>query len=108
MYMYYSKCMLTLFINHLPTENAISQEIKMSSLKQKVQARFTKNHPEFLPDSSVKIGNLTSEQKSRRQTLLNEVTARYVEMKASKKKLPDGTLERIIEETKNDLGIHEV
>ena len=85
----------------------------MSSLKQKVQARFTKNHPEFtssIPDGdgSVKIGNLTAEQKSRRQTLLNEVTARYVEMKASKKKLPDGTLERIIEETKNDLGIHEV
>jgi len=87
----------------------------MSSLKQKVQARFTKNHPEFasssIPNndgSSVKIGNLTAEQKSRRQTLLNEVTARYVEMKASKKKLPDGTLERIIEETKNDLGIHEV
>lgn len=84
----------------------------MSSLKQKVQARFTKNHPEFasIPGdgSNVKIGNLTAEQKNRRQTLLNEVTARYVEMKASKKKLPDGTLERIIEETKNDLGIHEV
>ena len=81
----------------------------MSSLKQKVQARFTKNHPEFSSiDGSVAIGNLTAEQKSRRQTLLNEVTARYVEMKASKKKLPDGTLERIIEETKNDLGIHEV
>ena len=96
-------------INCVALENAISPEVNMASLTAKVQARFTKAHPELVTDGGSGIGKLSAEQKKRRQTLLNEVTARYVKEKGSAvKKLPDGTLDKIIEQTKSDLGIHEV
>ena len=96
-------------IKGVALENAISPEVNMASLTAKVQARFTKAHPELVTDGGSGIGKLSAEQKKRRQTLLNEVTARYVKEKGSAvKKLPDGTLDKIIEQTKSDLGIYEV
>eukprot|EP00581_Thalassiosira_minuscula_P012120 CAMPEP_0183712084 /NCGR_PEP_ID=MMETSP0737-20130205/7336_1 /TAXON_ID=385413 /ORGANISM="Thalassiosira miniscula, Strain CCMP1093" /LENGTH=573 /DNA_ID=CAMNT_0025940661 /DNA_START=64 /DNA_END=1785 /DNA_ORIENTATION=- len=85
-------------------------EVKLSSLKTRCQARFTKENPEFQsnPPDQIKIGKLSSEDKRRRQVLINEVTSRYVrEKEAHPKKLADGTLDRIIEQTKEDLGITE-
>lgn len=97
---------LNSIIDVIKLENAISPDVNMASLKQKIQARFTKVHPEFgsSDDSSgqLKIGELSPEQKKRRQTLVNEVTARYVKAKGEVKKLPDGTLDEIIKETKNE------
>eukprot|EP00584_Thalassiosira_punctigera_P024743 CAMPEP_0172553656 /NCGR_PEP_ID=MMETSP1067-20121228/51327_1 /TAXON_ID=265564 ORGANISM="Thalassiosira punctigera, Strain Tpunct2005C2" /NCGR_SAMPLE_ID=MMETSP1067 /ASSEMBLY_ACC=CAM_ASM_000444 /LENGTH=501 /DNA_ID=CAMNT_0013341871 /DNA_START=84 /DNA_END=1586 /DNA_ORIENTATION=+ len=84
-------------------------DVNMSSLKTRCQARFTKDNPEF-PNcgGSLKIGSLTEEDKRRRQLLMNEITARYIrEKEAHPKKLADGTLDRIIENTKTDLGITE-
>ena len=86
-------------------------DIKVKNLRQKIQARFTKEHPEFDGNNpgQLKIGELTEEEQKRRQHLMNEITARYVRVKETtgKKKLVDGALDRIIEEVKNDLGIHE-
>merc|ERR1719491_228961 len=57
-------------------------EVKMSSLKTRCQARFTKEFPELskesLPPGHIKISELTEEEKKRRQVLLNEIITRYV------------------------------
>jgi len=56
----------------------------------------------------VDIGGLSEEAQRRRQALINEVTARYMKAKDSgPKKLPDGALDSIILQAKNDLNIHE-
>ena len=83
---------------------------RLDNLKMRCQARFTRTHPEF--DSNgpgvLKLKTLDAEAKRRRQRLLNEVTERYVRQKeAHPHKLADGTLERIIEAAKADLGITE-
>ncbi|KAL7551257.1 hypothetical protein ACHAWF_014453 [Thalassiosira exigua] len=83
---------------------------RLGYLKSKVRIRFSKENPEFEsgPPDRLKIGELSEEGKERRQRLLNEITARLVrEKEAHPKKLPDGALDRIIEETKRDLDIHE-
>jgi len=83
--------------------------LNQSSLKVRVQAKFTREHPEFssMRPGQLKIGDLEVEEKKRRQHLVNEITARYIKEKGETKKLPDGSLDRIIEETKTDLNIHE-
>ncbi|KAL9187904.1 hypothetical protein ACHAXT_006282 [Thalassiosira profunda] len=86
------------------------QDIKLNSLKQMVTARYRKDNPEFQSTSpgQVKIAKLSEEAAQRRQLLFNEITARYVrEKEANPKKLADGTLDRIIEQTKVDLDIKE-
>ena len=80
-------------------------------LKTKVQSRFTREHPEFeekMP-ARVKVNDLSEEDRKRRQLLMNEITVRYATERDQhdKKKLPDGSLDRIIQQTKNDLGIHD-
>ena len=84
---------------------------RMRAIRNMVQARFTKEHPELEPanPNRLKIGELAAEDKRRREALVNEITARYVRTKAAhgKRKMADGTLSRIIEECKNDLGIHD-
>eukprot|EP00571_Detonula_confervacea_P003721 CAMPEP_0172319152 /NCGR_PEP_ID=MMETSP1058-20130122/36955_1 /TAXON_ID=83371 /ORGANISM="Detonula confervacea, Strain CCMP 353" /LENGTH=515 /DNA_ID=CAMNT_0013034145 /DNA_START=44 /DNA_END=1591 /DNA_ORIENTATION=- len=84
-------------------------DLKVNSLKVRVQAKFTKEHPEFQGNNpgQLKIGELLDEEKKRRQLLLNEITARYIREKEGTKKLADGSLDRIIESTKNELNIHE-
>eukprot|EP00579_Thalassiosira_antarctica_P026487 CAMPEP_0202003040 /NCGR_PEP_ID=MMETSP0905-20130828/8736_1 /ASSEMBLY_ACC=CAM_ASM_000554 /TAXON_ID=420261 /ORGANISM="Thalassiosira antarctica, Strain CCMP982" /LENGTH=518 /DNA_ID=CAMNT_0048560109 /DNA_START=131 /DNA_END=1687 /DNA_ORIENTATION=+ len=85
-------------------------DIKMSSLKVRCQARFTKENPELQINypGQIKWGELPEEDRKRRQLLMNEITARYVQEKeAHPKKLADGTLDRIIQQTKTDLGITE-
>jgi len=84
---------------------------RMRAIRNMVQARFTKEHPELEPanPNRLKIGELAAEDKRRREALVNEITARYVRTKAAhgKRKMADGTLSRIIEECKTDLGIHD-
>ncbi|KAL3770536.1 hypothetical protein ACHAW5_009564 [Stephanodiscus triporus] len=84
---------------------------RMRAIRNIVQARFTREHPELEPANPkrLKIGELSEEDKRRREVLVNEVTARYVRTKEvhGKVKMADGTLARIIEECKNDLGIHD-
>lgn len=82
-------------------------DVRLSSLKTKVQARFTKENPQFVNcGGDLKIGKLSAEDKRRRQHLLNEITSRYIQEKERHpKKLADGTLDRIIEDTKIELGI---
>mmetsp|Transcript_38116 Transcript_38116/g.70356 ORF Transcript_38116/g.70356 Transcript_38116/m.70356 type:complete len:520 (-) Transcript_38116:113-1672(-) len=84
-------------------------DVKMSSLKTRCQARFTKENPEFQNcGGSLKIGELSEDDRKRRQHLLNEITARYIrEKETHPKKLADGTLDKIIEATKLELGITE-
>lgn len=83
-------------------------DVKMATLETKIQQRFKKDNPEFksTPEGILDIGQLSEEDNRRRQILFNEVTARYVKRKEEgPKKLPDGELDRIIEQTKQDLGI---
>jgi hypothetical protein len=84
---------------------------KMSAIRNIVQARFTREHPELEPANPkrLKIGKLSEEDKRRREVLVSEITARYVSTKEAhgKVKMADGTLARIIKECKNDLGIHD-
>ena len=96
-------------IEGVKLEYGLPIDAKLTSLKQKVQQRFTKENPGFEsnPPGNVKIAELSEDDNKKRQLLMNEVTARYVKEKEGCKKLPDGTLDRIIEQTKNDLGIHE-
>jgi len=80
------------------------------SLKKQLGKRFRKNHPEF--DSNgpgvLNVNLLDDEGKKRREMLLNEVTIRYVQEKtAHPHKLADGTLVRIIEQTKREMDITE-
>ena len=98
---------LNSIVDVVKLENAISPDVNMKSLLNKIQARFSKEHPEFgssndSKSGQLKIGKLSQEQKKRRQKLVNEVTTRYVKAKGEVKKLPDGTLDRIIQETKNE------
>ncbi|KAL7537985.1 hypothetical protein ACHAXR_011162 [Thalassiosira sp. AJA248-18] len=83
-------------------------DVKMSTLETKVQTRFKKENPEFksTPEGVLEIGKLSEDENRRRQILMNEVTTRYVRAKEEgPKKLPDGELDRIIEQAKTDLGI---
>lgn len=86
-------------------------DIKVNHLQQKIQAKFAKENPEFEGNNpgQLKLETLTEEERKKRQLLLNEITARYVREKkeTGRKKLVDGSLDRIIEQTKNDLGIHD-
>lgn len=95
---------------------------RMRAIRQKVQARFTRENPNFevANPNRLKIGELSEENKRRRETLLNEITARYLRTREEANKgttmtkqgprslkMADGTIPRIIEECKNDLGIHD-
>lgn len=102
-------------------------DVKMSTLEVKVRTRFKKENPEFqstppppssggATSSSLDIGKLSEEEKRNRDILINEITNRYVRRKeeegegsssAPHNKLPDGELDRIIEDTKNDLGMYD-
>ena len=83
-------------------------KMNWKTIESKIRTRFTKEHPEFAVPGVREIGKLSDGDKRRRQILLNEITARYVRLKESgPKKLPDGSLDDIIKETKQDLGIHE-
>ena len=79
------------------------------TLETKIRTRFKKENPEFQsnPAGVLEISKLSEEDKRKRQQLMNEVTTRYVRRKEEgPKKLPDGELDRIITQTKDDLGIH--
>ena len=83
-------------------------DVNMKAIASKVQVRFKKEFPDFrsLPEGVCELSKLSEEDKHRRQTLLNEIMRRYVQLKGKgKKRLPDGTMDRIIEQTRNDLGI---
>mmetsp|Transcript_19767 Transcript_19767/g.42506 ORF Transcript_19767/g.42506 Transcript_19767/m.42506 type:complete len:520 (+) Transcript_19767:86-1645(+) len=74
--------------------------------RQKISLRFARENPEMTTKAKA---NESSEHKRKRQTLLNAIVKRYVnERERHGKKLPDGTLNTIIEETKTELGIHDV
>lgn len=83
-------------------------DVKLSTLESMIQARFKKEHPEFKsnPTTNVEIRTLSEEDQRKRQILMNEVTHRYVKAKEGQKKLPDGSLDRIITQVQDDLGIH--
>lgn len=88
--------------------------IEVNHLKQKIQHRFRKENPEFEETNDtapgrLRLKTLSNEQRQRRQILLNEVATRYVRMKeeAGGERMEDGALDRVIEETKDELGIHE-
>jgi len=84
-------------------------DVKMTPLETKVQVRFKKENPDFVSLPPVALPKLSEEDKKRRQTLLNEITKRYVKLKEGciDKSLADGELGRIIRQTKDDLGIHD-
>mmetsp|Transcript_14522 Transcript_14522/g.29706 ORF Transcript_14522/g.29706 Transcript_14522/m.29706 type:complete len:598 (-) Transcript_14522:65-1858(-) len=78
--------------------------------KNRITYRYRREFPDRKsnPDHVVEIRSLSSEDKKRREHLVNEVVARYLKVKdANPKKLANGTISRIIEETKKDLDIHE-
>ena len=79
--------------------------------KNRITYRYRRDFPDHKanPDHVIEIRNLSSEDKKRREQLVNEVVARYVREKDANtaKKLPKGTVERIVEECKNDLNIHD-
>jgi len=83
-------------------------DVKLSTLESMIQARFKEEHPEFKsnPTTNVEIRTLSEEDQRKRQILMNEVTHRYVKAKEGQKKLPDGSLDRIITQVQDDLGIH--
>jgi len=105
-------------------------DVKMSTLEAKVRTRFKKENPGFRSapppsssggggasssSSSWDAGKLSEEEKRNRDILVNEITNRYIRRKeevgggsyAPHSKLPDGELDRIIEDTKNDLGMYD-
>ena len=78
--------------------------------KNRITYRYRREHPDHKsnPEHVVEIRKLSSEDKKRREKLVNEVLARYVKAKTENPtKLPNGTIEKIIEETKKDLDIHD-
>ena len=78
--------------------------------KNRITYRYRREHPEHKsnPEHVVEIRKLSSEDKKRREKLVNEVLARYLKAKTENPtKLPNGTIEKIIEETKKDLDIHD-
>lgn len=78
--------------------------------KNRITYRYRREHPDHKsnPEHVVEIRKLSSEDKKRREKLVNEVLARYLKAKAENPtKLPNGIIEKIIEETKKDLDIHD-
>jgi len=78
--------------------------------KNRITYRYRREFPEHKsnPDHVVEIRKLSSEDKKRREYLVNEVVARYLKEKdANPKKLANGTIKRIIDQTKEDLDIHD-
>ena len=54
---------------------------RMRAIRQKVQGRFTRETPQFEienPKTRLKVSELSEADKRRRETLINEVTARYL------------------------------
>lgn len=78
--------------------------------KNRITYRYRREFPEHKsnPDHVVEIRTLSSEDKKRREYLVNEVVARYLKEKdANPKKLANGSIKRIIDQTKEDLDIHD-
>lgn len=78
--------------------------------KNRITYRYRREFPDRRsnPDHVVEIRKLSSEDKKRREHLVNEVVARYLREKdANPKKLANGSIRRIIEETKKELDIHD-
>lgn len=78
--------------------------------KNRITYRYRREFPDRKsnPDHVIEIRKLSSEDKRRREHLVNEVVARYLKEKdANPKKLANGSIRRIIEETKKELDIHD-
>ena len=96
---------------------------RMRAIRQKVQGRFTRENPQFEiehPKTRLKVSELSEADKRRRETLINEVTARYLRERDNANKgttmtkqgprslkMTDGSIPKIIEDVKNELGIHD-
>ena len=94
--------------------NSVKDEFRLHSdftvNKNRITYRYRREFPDHKtnPEHVVEIRKLSREDKKRREHLVNEVVARYLKEKdANPKKLPNGSIERIIEETKKDLDIHD-